>query len=137
MQHKGGGLRPAEALALVSAEGVSGVSTGTGTSNADLDRLIQDLAIIYQPERVILFGLRARGDARASSDIDLLIVKETDQRFVERIVEVFRLLKPKIALDILVYTPAEFAMLKESNSFVKQAVREGKEIYTSRTASKR
>ena len=112
------------------------MSTGAGSSNADLDQLIQDLVARYQPERVILFGSRARGDARASSDIDLLIVKETDQRFVERIVEVLRLLKPKTPLDVLVYTPSEFAMLKESNSFVKQAVREGKEVYTSRTASK-
>lgn len=117
---------------------LSEMSAGAGSSNVDLDQLIRDLVARYQPERVILFGSRARGDAaRASSDIDLLIVKETDQRFVERIIEVFRLLQPKVPLDVLVYTPAEYAALKESNPFVRRAVSEGREVYTNRAATKR
>ncbi len=108
------------------------MQAGAGSTDAYLDQLIRDLVAKYRPERVILFGSRARGDAIRTSDIDLLVVKETDQRFVERIVEVFRLLQPRVALDVLVYTPAEFARLKESNPFVRQAVSEGREVYNRR-----
>lgn len=75
--------------------------------------------------KVILFGSLARGDVGPWSDIDLILVKETDRRFLDRLDEFYRAVLPKTAVDVLVYTPAEFAELLRSRRFVQQAVAEG------------
>ena len=49
-----------------------------------LDEIVRRLVAAIDLDRIILFGSRARGDARADSDIDLLIVKETDQPVYRR-----------------------------------------------------
>ena len=75
---------------------------------ATLEAVVQRIVEGYQPDRVVLFGSRAKGEADTGSDYDLLIVKETDRRPIDRRVEVERLLADReIPLDILVYTPRE------------------------------
>jgi len=59
-------------------------------------------------KKAILFGSAARGDVFEHSDLDLILVKETSKRFVDRIEEALLALEPAVALDVLVYTPAEF-----------------------------
>ena len=76
---------------------------------AELARYLPLLREHYDPERVLLFGSLVSGETNDWSDIDLVIVKETDRRFLERTKEVMRLLRPRVGVDILVYTPAEFA----------------------------
>jgi predicted nucleotidyltransferase len=84
----------------------------------------------YRPKKILLFGSFARGDYHALSDIDLLIVKESDKKFTDRIVEVLNLCDSTIPLEALVYTPAEYdQLLAEGNSFIDQAVREGRVLY--------
>lgn len=80
-------------------------------------------------KKVILFGSLATGDVGMTSDIDLIIVKETDKRFLDRLDEFYTKLQPSVGMDILVYTPQEFEELKESRAFVQRAVREGKVLY--------
>ena len=62
-------------------------------------------------QRVILFGSLARGDDTRRSDLDLLVVMETDAAFLDR----YDRLLPKIVrevpgrdVDLLIYTPEEF-----------------------------
>lgn len=75
---------------------------------ATLEAVVQRIAQGYGPDRIILFGSRARGGADEGSDYDLLIVKDTDRRPIDRRVDVERLLGDRrIPLDILVYTPRE------------------------------
>jgi len=61
----------------------------------------------YQPEKLILFGSVAQGDIHEWSDLDLVVIKKTDKPLLERIEEVLRLIRPKVGLDVLVYTPEE------------------------------
>ena len=58
--------------------------------------------------RAIIFGSYGRGEAHEYSDIDLVIIKETDLPFLDRYTNFKRLFQvtPK-ALQILVYTPEE------------------------------
>ena len=94
-----------------------------------IDQLIEDL-LPYGPERIILFGSVGRGDADEYSDIDLIIVKETDVRFVERLLEADSYLSSSIRVDLFVYTPKELAsMIEEDNPFIERALHEGKVIY--------
>ena len=84
----------------------------------------------YDPERIILFGSAARGDADEFSDLDIVVVKETDQRFLDRLEIVYDLIAPDFALDVLVYTSQEFAEMRaRDNPFIEMVLREGVVIY--------
>ena len=89
-----------------------------------VDTILRD----YGPvEKIILFGSAARGDADEYSDLDLIIVKETTQRFVRRCVEAPYFSIPS---DIFVYTPQEFEqMKKDENPFLESALAEGIVLY--------
>lgn len=86
-------------------------------------------------ERILLFGSRARGDAGPHSDLDLLIVRRTGERFLARIGAAYQCLANAavhlgVDVDVLVYTPEEYQrMLDEGNPLVTRAQREGKVLY--------
>ena len=94
--------------------------------NAELERILNRLKNDPRVRKVLLFGSLARGDARDHSDIDLIVVKETQMRFLDRLDEFYD--DAREAMDILVYTPQEFEEMKE-RPFVKSALREGKMLY--------
>jgi HEPN domain-containing protein/predicted nucleotidyltransferase len=84
----------------------------------------------YDPEKIILFGSAARGDTDEYSDLDLIVIKQSNKRFVERLVEVTAYLPRDTAVDVLVYTPQEFqAMQEEGNPFIEQALSDGIVLY--------
>lgn len=84
----------------------------------------------YHPKKVLLFGSFARGDDHGLSDLDLIIVKDTQKRFLDRIVEVLELCDSTIPMEPLVYTSEEIAqLLAEGNSFIRQALTEGRVLY--------
>lgn len=93
---------------------------------AELDRILNRLKKDPSVRLVLLFGSLARGDARDHSDIDLIIVKETEKRFLDRLDEFYD--DAREAMDVLVYTPQEFEEMKE-RPFVKWALKEGKILY--------
>lgn len=64
-------------------------------------------------KKIILFGSLAKDDIGPASDIDLLVVQETRKRFIKRLEELYNLIDPKYALDLLVYTPSEFEEMKK------------------------
>lgn len=94
-----------------------------------LARMTRILATHAGVERVIVFGSFARGEIGPLSDLDLLIVQRTEKRFMDRLDEMYRLLLPEVACDILVYTPEEVERLPASNAFVARALREGKVVH--------
>lgn len=99
-----------------------------------LNELLPVLVEEYDPEQVILFGSMARGRVEEWSDLDLLIVKETDEPFLDRSVRVALLCRAIVGVDYLVYTPAELAqMIERGNPFIVEALREGQVLYDRRT----
>lgn len=69
----------------------------------------------YEPERIVLFGSRVRGDADEYSDYDLVVIKHTDRPFLERLRDMVPyLVKFTRPVDILVYTPEEFDRMGET-----------------------
>jgi predicted nucleotidyltransferase len=69
----------------------------------------------YGPERIILFGSRARGEADPWSDYDIIVIKRTDQPFMERLREMVPyLVEFERPAEILVYTPEEFERMQET-----------------------
>jgi predicted nucleotidyltransferase len=85
---------------------------------AELDRILNRLKKDPSVRLVLLFGSLARGDARDHSDIDLIVVKETEKRFLDRLDEFYD--DAREAMDVLVYTPQEFEQMRK-RPFVKMA----------------
>ena len=87
----------------------------------------------YGPEKIILYGSYAYGKPTEDSDIDLLIIKETDKRRVDRFVEVSRILyQPgrRISISPLVYTPGEVQeRLSLGDDFVEEILTRGEVLY--------
>ena len=98
--------------------------------DAELAQFLPLLQEYHQPEKVLLFGSLASDQVRDWSDLDLVIIKETDLRFLDRIKEVMLLLRPQIGVDILVYTLDEFEQLCRERPFVRIEIAEkGKVVY--------
>lgn len=84
-----------------------------------------------EPRKIVLFGSAARGTADQYSDLDVVVVADkVATRFHDRIGDALGLIMPDYGLDILVYTPEEYArMLDQENPFLEMVEREGRVIY--------
>lgn len=94
---------------------------------SELNRLRKEASAIGI-ERIILFGSFLRGEAGLSSDLDLLMVWDTPLDYLSRTVELYRRLKPRVAVDMLVYTPEEMKYMTDT-PLVRKALAEGELIY--------
>jgi predicted nucleotidyltransferase len=96
-----------------------------------LEEVVRRIRAVGDPERIVLFGSRARGEAGPESDLDVLIVEPTDlpryrraPRYLRALVGVFP------AKDVVVWTPDEIAAWAGvSNAFITTALREGRTLY--------
>ena len=103
-----------------------------------LDQMVQAIVAEVDPEQVILFGSRARGDARADSDVDLVVVEaepfgpERSRR--QELVRLYHaLVEFPVPADILVYSHDDVDYWRDSlNHVLARALREGKVLYERR-----
>ena len=100
-----------------------------------LQQMVDTIVREASPEAIILFGSRARGDARPDSDIDLLIIEtepfspqRSRRKEAARLYMALRGLA--ISKDILLYSRDEFEHWKNSiNHVIGRALREGKVLH--------
>ena len=81
-----------------------------------------------------VFGSHARGTASAESDIDVIVVAPTDRPFVERFRDYLpAIMAASIGVDLLVYTPEEFARMQaEERPFLVNALAGARQVYVGR-----
>lgn len=84
----------------------------------------------FAPEKVILFGSQARGEARWDSDADLLVVMPFEGSSFERRLEMLEVGKPSFPVDLLLCTP-EAAEQRYSwgDPFIREALDHGEVLY--------
>ena len=85
-------------------------------------------------QRAILFGSLARNEASRHSDIDLILIQNTNLRFLDRyegVLAAFSQALPEWDVDVLIYTPKELAEIS-GRHFIRQALKEGKILYESK-----
>lgn len=94
---------------------------------AVVDRIVESA----HPEKVILFGSYAYGKPTIDSDVDFLVVMESDERPAKRAIRIERgLLDVPFPMDILVRTPTEMVdRLQTQDYFMREAVQQGKVLY--------
>lgn len=98
----------------------------------DLEVAVRRLVDFFQPERIYLFGSRARGDAREDSDYDVLVVVENGQESGFRAAQkAYTLLWGlDVSLEVLVITVSEFDRdLEVISSVPSTTLREGSILY--------
>jgi predicted nucleotidyltransferase len=91
------------------------------------ERIVEALA----PERVILFGSYAHGKPTPDSDVDLLIVMESNERPLKRRRAVSHLFRERpFPMDIIVRTPQEMRRsLERVDPFIHDILQRGKVLY--------
>jgi HEPN domain-containing protein/predicted nucleotidyltransferase len=104
-----------------------------------IEEICQRLIETHDPESIILFGSRARGTATQSSDIDLLIIQESQERPIDRRIGVEKTLADRgVAIDILVYTPAEMRFLHSIGSpLIEEVIETGRVLYMRKATEQR
>ncbi|RLC71573.1 MAG: nucleotidyltransferase domain-containing protein [Chloroflexi bacterium] len=100
-------------------------------SEETLQSIVQRIVKEFKPQKIILFGSYARGEAKSSSDLDLVIIKDSNLPRTQRYAQVRRLFWGMgIPMDILVYTPQEFERYQSvPGSFTYTVTREGRVLY--------
>jgi predicted nucleotidyltransferase len=79
-------------------------------------------------QAAFLFGSQARGEADALSDIDLMLVASSARPFVDRFRDYPELVQAPVHVDLVVYTPEEFARERRVNRFVRHVLRHARQI---------
>jgi len=94
-----------------------------------LHHRLPQLLRVYGIGEAYLFGSWGRGDADECSDIDLILVVPSKRPFVERFRDYPELWRSApTGIDLLIYTPEEFATQRRSNRFVRHVLREAQRI---------
>ena len=101
------------------------------TDETEVSEMVRALVDAFRPVQIVLFGSRARGDAGADSDVDLLVVADTQLDPVERSFLAHRALgRRRTPVDVLVYTPDELVRYGAWRSHVAHAaITEGRVVY--------
>ncbi len=96
-----------------------------------LNEVVRRIVDIADPKKIVLFGSHARGNSHAHSDIDLLVIMESQEPRYRRSAPLYGALSNLLTpMDILVYRPNEVEEWKNvPQAFVTTVLREGKTLY--------
>ena len=96
----------------------------------EVQNIVEQLVKVYDPEKIILFGSLLVKN-KAPRDIDLFIIKKNPPHLgVERVRELDRTIKYKIATDFVVYTPEEVRRREKlQDPFIRTILEKGDVLY--------
>ncbi|MBI4037493.1 nucleotidyltransferase domain-containing protein [Candidatus Curtissbacteria bacterium] len=83
----------------------------------------------FKPQAVILFGSAAWGGMKEGSDLDLLVVLDSDKPFTDRMRDLRTQISTNVPLDLIVLTPKEARDFPKKSTFFSQIMKEGKLLY--------
>ncbi len=95
--------------------------------HVELEDFIKQLKNKFQISSIYLFGSFATGDIHEASDIDLIIIGDFKERFIERIGMILEL--TNLPIEPLVYTENEFQdMIDNKNPFIIEILKYAKKL---------
>jgi predicted nucleotidyltransferase len=96
----------------------------------EIQNLCRQIVENFNPQKIILFGSHAYDEPSSDSDVDLLVVMDFDGRGVEQAIKIRQSISGKMALDLLVRTPAQIEeRLSLGDFFVKEITERGRVLY--------
>jgi uncharacterized protein len=99
-------------------------------SMTKIQELGQRIGRYFQPEKVMLFGSHARGEAGEDSDVDLLVVLGSEGQSIQKAVEIRLSLDHAIPIDVLVRTPEEIARRRSiGDMLIREILEKGVVLY--------
>jgi len=128
VHHKNGNFHKKVENSLAAPLLPIGCSRSVAESLPDaIDRIVENAG----PERIVLFGSYAYGNPTADSDVDLLVIMQTDATSAERSWAISKLLLPRpFPVDILVRTPDEVRQsLLKGDPFLTKVLEDGLVLY--------
>ena len=95
-----------------------------------IDEYIKKVVRVLNPEKIIMFGSFARKDFNEGSDIDLIVICNWKEDFLDRIGVLLKLNDLHLPLEPIGYTKDEFEMMiKNGNPFIEKVLKEGIVMY--------
>lgn len=89
-----------------------------------------EVAALFHPERIILFGSHAEGRQTPDSDVDILVVMPFTGRGVDKALEILNAVNPSFPIDLLVRTPEQVEKrLAMGDFFMREITEKGKTLY--------
>jgi len=99
----------------------------------EIEKIVRQVVAAYQPEKIILFGSYAYGVPDTDSDLDLLIIKKTSERFINRLTNVRKIVSDpnrSIPFEPIVLTPDEVEQrLAIGDQFIEEILKKGEVLY--------
>ncbi len=97
-----------------------------------IDDVARQIVEKFHPKKIILFGSYAYGTPRAESDVDLLILMDSQLSETDQAIQILNQIDYLFGLDLLVYSPELFEQrLKWGDSFLREVADRGKILYES------
>lgn len=96
-----------------------------------IDSVVRQIVEKFHPQKIILFGSYAYGEPQPESDVDILVVMETDLKESKQARQIYRSLERDLfGLDILVRTPGNLEKrIRLGDSFLQEITSRGKVLY--------
>lgn len=89
-----------------------------------------EIARVFHPQKVVLFGSYADGTPTEDSDVDLLVVMAYDRKMGRKSLEIRRELHSGFPMDLIVRTPETIEeRLKIGDCFIREIMERGKVLY--------
>lgn len=117
-----------------SAESAPSRDLAAANVSGAIREMVERIVDRFRPERVVLFGSHARGDAGPDSDVDLLIVMDIEGSRRQAQLDVRRALHDiEVPKDVIVTTPEDFERRRRIPGTVERpAAREGRVLHVRR-----
>src|SRR5206468_8924664 len=93
---------------------------------AELERIRSLLSEQSTVKQVVVFGSTATGQTHEWSDLDVMVIEESEAPFIERGLRLARLVRPQVGTQFLVYTPEEMQVLAQKPFVQVEMLRKGK-----------
>jgi len=93
-------------------------------------RVVKQIVERFDPEQVILFGSHGYGRPTEGSDVDVLVVMETDKRPIEQAIEIVQTVEYDFPLDLIVRTPSQMEeRIALGDFFLREIVEKGRVLH--------
>lgn len=108
-----------------------GMPVSLDSEDKNLEEIVRRIVKTFNPERIVLFGSKVRGEADENSDVDLLVVLSFQGSKFDMTMKLREATADiSVAKDIVPVTPEEFRKYKDyPGTIVRPAHLEGKVLY--------